>query len=135
MYKFLMNSTPNLSEQFAKLADPALWLGLAPGLHVSDTQLAAIAAEPIPFTADSLTGITTDLAREGYFQLPPLEWGVDVTAFAKGVSALVAAGHLPVFAFMYDEAWVMYARLRKLIAATLDDRYMMLPAFWAFRRR
>jgi len=132
MYKIPMNTAPNLSEQFGKLADPALWLGMAPDLHIGDQTLAAAAATPIPFSADILAGITSDLTREGYFQLPPLDWGVDVAAFARGVSALVGNSHLPVFAFMYDEAWVMYARLRQVIAATLDERYMMLPAFWAW---
>jgi hypothetical protein len=127
-----MNTDATLAARFRALADPALWRGLAPQLHVADTQLWAGAAHPIAFDDARLKSVKTDLAREGYFQLPAQEWGVDVAEVAAGASAAVSAGYLPVFAFMYDEPWIMYARLRKLIAAALDERYMMMPAFWAW---
>ncbi len=127
-----MNSAPSLATRFSALADPALWLGMAPALHVGDQALAAAAAKPIDFDTGALNGINADLLREGYFQLPAQDWGIDVAGLADGVSAVVAAGYLPAFAFMYDEPWIMYARLRRLIASVLDERYMMLPAFWAW---
>jgi len=121
-----------LAQRFSALADPALWRGLAPTLHVGEPGLAAAAATPMDFDASVLAGLTSDLAREGYFQLPPLDWGVDVARVAAGVSAVVAAGYLPVFAFMYDEPWYMYARLRAVLSRVLDERYKMIPAFWAW---
>ena len=128
-----MVTEPSIATRFAALADPALWRNLVPTLHVGDDGLARAAARPIDFSADTLAAINADLAREGYFQLPPLDWGIDVARLADGVSAVVAAGYLPAFAFMYDEPWLMYARLRSLIASVLGERYMMLPAFWAWR--
>ena len=121
-----------LSERFQALADPALWRALAPALHVGDDRLSVAATQPIDFDAAILAGLKDDLLREGYFQLPVLDWGIEVAHVAAGVSAVVAAGYLPAFAFMYDETWFMYARLRKLMAAVLDDGYKMMPAFWAW---
>lgn len=125
-----MNTAPDIARNFAALADPGPWRQLAPSLHVGDAAFAA--TQPLEFDADALATWKSDLAREGYIQLPPLDWGIDVAAVAAGVSAVVGAGYLPTFAFMYDELWFMYARLRRLIATTLDDRYMMMPAFWAW---
>lgn len=127
-----MNAAPSLATRFSALADPALWLGIAPGLHVGDPGLARAAGQPIAFDAGALKGINADLAREGYFQLPALDWGFDVAGLAQGVSAVVAAGYVPAFAFMYDEPWVMYGRLKTLIASVLGDDYKMMPAFWAW---
>lgn len=126
------NTMPSLSERFNTLADPALWRGLAPALHVGDDRLAASMAQPISFDQHTLAVLNADLLREGYFQLRPLDWGIDVADLAAGVSAVVAAGYQPAFAFMYDEPWFMYARLRTLLAAVLGEDYKMMPAFWAW---
>ena len=122
----------SLADRFAALADPALWRGIAPALHIGDENFSAAAAQPIAFDPSLIAQLRADLVREGYFQLPPLDWGIDVDAFGAGVSAVVKAGYMPAFAFMYDEPWFMYARLQALIAAVLDERYRMMPAFWAW---
>lgn len=127
-----MNNTLSPAERFEALADPALWHSFAPTLHVGDARLSAAAMQPMAFDASSLAGLNANLVREGYFQLPALDWGVDVAHVAAGVSAVVAAGYLPVFAFMYDQPWFMYARLHALLASVLDEHYMMMPAFWAW---
>ncbi len=127
-----MSNEQSLAERFNALADPALWGGLAPQLHIDDPAFTAAAKQPMNFDAAALNGINADLAREGYFQLPALDWGVDVAGVAAGVSAVVTAGYMPVFAFMYDEPWFMYARLHKLMTTVLDAGYRMMPAFWAW---
>jgi hypothetical protein len=127
-----MSTDAHLAERFRALADPTLWRGLAPGMHVAEKGVSASETPPIPFDGAVLESLKGDLAREAYFQLPPQDWGFDVAHLAAGVSAVVRAGYLPVFAFMYDEPWLMYARLRRLIATALDERYMMMPAFWAW---
>ena len=127
-----MTDTSSIAQRFGALADPALWRGIAPTLHVGEERLAAATAAPFQFEASRLAAHDADLMREGYFQLPHLDWGFDFARVAAGVSAVVAAGYLPVFAFMYDEPWYMYARLRSVLATVLDERYMMMPAFWAW---
>jgi len=125
-----MTDTLSLAHDFKSLAHPAQWQRLAPDLHVGDSAVMAAAETVLTFDDAVLAGVDARLLREGYFQLPPLDWGLDVGVLARGVSAVTAAGHLPVFAFMYDEVWVMYARLRALLTAVLTETYMMLPAFW-----
>jgi Phytanoyl-CoA dioxygenase (PhyH) len=127
-----MSDTASLAQCFNALSDPALWRGIAPTLNVGNAELSADTAQPLPFEASQLAELNADLLREGYFQIPSFDWGLDLGLIATGVSAVVAAGHLPVFAFMYDEPWYMYARLRNILATVLDDSYMMMPAFWAW---
>ena len=122
-----MTST-DVAHHLAQLTDPVLWRGIAPQLHVGEAAHTA----PITFGADALESIRADLLREGYFQLPPQAWGIDVAALAAGVRAVGAAGFVPAFIFMYDEAWAMFARLRQLLAATLGEDYRIVPAFWAW---
>lgn len=127
-----MTTAQDVAKQLAQLSDAGLWRGIAPALHVGDAQLAAPAVKPIAFPAGVIDSVRADLVREGYFQLPPQDWGIEVATLAAGVAALDTAGFPPVFLFMYDEAWFMFARLRGLLAAVLGESFRMQPAFWAW---
>lgn len=127
-----MNADPTLDAQFAALADPAYWRGLAPELNVGSAALSAAATQGLDVDTTTLGGLKADLVREGYLQMAPQAWGFDVAKLAAGTSAVVTAGYLPVFTFMYDEAWFMFARLRRMLAGVLDEGYRMMPAFWAW---
>ncbi len=127
-----MNHSPAIGERFKTLVDPEHWRRMAPALHVGSPDFSADSTQPVVYEKEALAGLTLDLIREGYFQLPPQEWGIDMARVAEGVSAVVKAGFMPVFAFMFDELWFMYARLRQLLGTVLDEKYMMLPAFWAW---
>ena len=120
----------DIERHLAQLADPALWRGIAPQLHVGDESFRT--RTPLAFDDSVLARLRADVAREGYFQLPPQAWGIDVPQVAAGVGAVTAAGHLPVFAFMYDEVWFMFAQIRRLLGGLLGDEYRMMPAFWAW---
>lgn len=124
--------SPSLPPHLARLTDPAYWRGIAPRLHVGDSAFDAEQNTPIEFSPEAVDSIRADLAREGYFQLPPQAWGFDVADVAEGVRAVGAAGFLPVFIFMYDEAWAMFARLRNLLMGALGKDYKIVPAFWAW---
>jgi ectoine hydroxylase-related dioxygenase (phytanoyl-CoA dioxygenase family) len=50
-----------------------------------------------------------------------------------GAIRLLHANRLPpVFAFHFDEFWLVLAQLRRVIATILGDGYVMLPDFWAW---
>ncbi len=121
-----------LPPDLARLTDPDFWRAIAPRLHVGDSAFDAEHTTPIDFGPEAVDKIRADLAREGYFQLPPQPWGLDVADVAQGVRAVGAAGFLPVFVFMYDETWAMFARLRNVLQGALGKDYRVVPAFWAW---
>jgi ectoine hydroxylase-related dioxygenase (phytanoyl-CoA dioxygenase family) len=72
-----------------------------------------------------------DLSR-GYFKgqddgLLPL-----ATSAGEGVKQLVQHGFLPVFIYLFDEAWNCYTELHRTISGILGDGYKLLPNFWAW---
>ena len=104
------------------------WTNLAPTLHIADPTFWA-QHEPECFPP---TDFQTPLRREGYLRLDPPDGSDLIVGLATAIRSLHAHGIPPVFAFHYDEAWLLMARLRPLIAAILGPDYAMLPEFWAW---
>ncbi|HTH98706.1 MAG TPA: phytanoyl-CoA dioxygenase family protein [Stellaceae bacterium] len=107
------------------------WQRLVPDLTICAPDAMAGFA-PIDFPADTLAGTKAGLIEEGYFQLDPPEWGLPWDRMAAAVGTLRQAGLSTCFAFMYDQFWMAFARLHKLLAHDLDPGYQLLPAFWAW---
>lgn len=114
------------------LVTPDFWLGMNPRLHVADGQFLSTFT-PFNIDADLAKRARELVLREGYIHLPgPIPWGLPLDAMRDAVGNLKGAGLSPVFAYAYDEFWVIFARLHNLIQAILGDDYMMLPDFWAW---
>jgi hypothetical protein len=100
------------------------WLSRAPGLHIEDRSL---------FENVTYPELTLELAAQfkgdGYLQ-GHADWGVDTKLMADTVRDLSAAGLSPLFAYLYDEFWYPFFKLRDLYRALLDGGYYMLPDFW-----
>ncbi len=123
-----MNPLPS----FGDMAAPEMWRALAPELHVADAAFLEAARRPVDFDPATLADIPRRLATSGYFQLPPPRWSFDLAALGRGVSAVAKAGYPPVFIFMYDEAWLVFAQLKALLESALGGSYMIMPAFWSW---
>ena len=107
------------------------WADIAPSLHVADAAF-WLGHDALDFPAQDLLYAETRLTHEGYLHLPPPEWGLPVSALAAAIRRLAALGIPPVCVFHYDEAWLMMARIRPLIATILGGDYAVLPEFWAW---
>lgn len=123
-----MNPMPS----FADMSAPDMWRALAPALHVDDAGFMAARRKAVEFDPAVLDGIPKRLATVGYFQLPPPAWSFDLTVLGRGITAIAEAGYPPVFAFMYDETWAVFAQLAALLKTALGGSYMMMPAFWSW---
>jgi hypothetical protein len=51
---------------------------------------------------------------------------------AEAVARIRNLGLPPAFAFVYDEFWLVFAKLDGLIRSILGERYQLLPDFWAW---
>src|SRR5262249_11262080 len=107
------------------------WLGLNPALNVANPKRLGTFNLP---TLDDATGNALEalLVREGYFQLPPVDWGLPLEEMARAIARLVGAGLVPPFCFVYDEFWLLFFKLHGLLTRLLGDGYRWLPDFWAW---
>lgn len=102
------------------------WRELNPQLSVEKTADAPRPAMPDPDL------LFAQIRHEGYVNEPgvlPAEW---IERLRTGVGRLHERGIPPVFAFIYDEAWLTFRSLAPFLGRVLGDDYRVLPAFWAW---
>ncbi|MGH6872711.1 MAG: phytanoyl-CoA dioxygenase family protein [Rhizomicrobium sp.] len=114
----------------SRFADADYWQTFAPELHITGGEnLKQLAPLDLPAGRDG--EIAALLNREGYIQQSGVTWGVDTTAMAAVVRRLSAKNVSPVFAFLFDEFWIPFARLHGLYESLLG-KYAVLPNFWVW---
>ncbi len=113
---------------FSDLTSLEAWRAFAPKLHIADPELLS-GTDVFGTAPDARDGLMNRLKQEGYFQIGPVDWGVDLGVMAETVRALSAAKLSPVFAYLYDEFWVPFFKLHRVYGELLGD-YALLPDFW-----
>jgi hypothetical protein len=116
---------------FDQTADPATWLALAPSFHIGD-EMFFRAGAPVALGDNRRQDLMGQLTFDGYFQESGLNLGIDPAAMAITVRRLSAAGIPPVFAFVFDEFWLPFYRLREWYKGLLGVDYAMMPDFWVW---
>jgi hypothetical protein len=116
--------------QPARLLSPDFWRSFAPSLHIEDHAVCT-GISPVEITPDQRRAIAELLRVEGYFQ-GSVDWGLDLATLATTIRGLVAANIPAVFAFLYDEYWLPFAKLHRLYSEILGVAYQMLPDFWVW---
>ncbi|MDA0771579.1 MAG: phytanoyl-CoA dioxygenase family protein [Cyanobacteria bacterium] len=107
------------------LVSKDFWCQFAPELNIEELEIKAHVA--------ALGQEAQDLMiKEGYVQLNQLDLGFDFTKLESVISRLASQELLPVFAFVYDEFWLLQAKFKNILSGFLGDQYKMLPAFWAW---
>lgn len=117
--------------ELQQLSDPDFWRRLAPRLTVEGNAT----SHQLQFTADQEQQLLAKMGREAYVHLSqpgldsPLQAMRDVMAAITGQLGLP-----PVFAFAYDEFWMLQMQIRPLIRLLLEtDDIALMPDFWAWR--
>lgn len=107
------------------------WRALFPALHIEDVDyLGTVSLLAIDDAlGENLRGV---MRQEGYFQLPPPPWQLPIEDMASLVSKLDAAAIPLPFAFLFDEFWVLFIKLNKLIETQIGAGFHMLPDFWVW---
>ena len=105
------------------------WKTLIPGLSIEGPKSLI---EPIFHTKQNLVRIADHLQTQGYIYEQPLISKEILDPLRDGILALDQAGFPPVFIYLYDEAWNLFAKLSPLISYFLGDNFRLLPNFWAW---
>lgn len=112
-----------------ELESRAFWRELVP-------ELAALSplsvANPAPVTPDMIKSASASLNADGYLQLPPIFSDDQLAPLRSGLSKLETAGIPPVYIYVYEHPWALFAHLGPLIAHFLGEHYALLPNFWAW---
>jgi len=116
--------------QVEHLTNIEAWREFAPRLHICD---AALFRDATPIDVPTISSIPTAdlLRREGYVHAPGMPWAADTALLAQTVRSLTAAKLSSVFAFVFDEFWLLFHQLAPVYRSLLGD-YRMLPDFWVW---
>jgi hypothetical protein len=118
----MLSSKPSLLER-------DFWVKFAPHLSIG---LKWKVAPFIP-TEQNKKKYLEEIVREGYIHLIQPGFEINFPEIAKLFDDICSLGFPPVFAFVYDELWMIQATLSKLIEGLLQNASALLPDFWAWR--
>lgn len=90
------------------------------------------APDDLGFSTESLDAISADLWRDGYIRLPAVFDAAQTEPLAQAMLTLTETKIPPVYIYLYDQPWQMFARLNRLISHFLGPQYAVLPNFWAW---
>ena len=107
------------------LVSKDFWLQFAPELNIEALEI----KEPLAALGTESQDL---MIKEGYVNLRDLDLGFDFGKLESVISKLASQDLLPVFAFAYDEFWLLQAKFKNILGGFLGEDYKMLPAFWAW---
>jgi protein arginine N-methyltransferase 1 len=115
----------------AQTLDPAFWLAMNPELSIG------AATPPAWFDAlgadvEAVAALAARFREEGYFQMPPTLPASLMEQMRAAVDRLRAAGWPAVFAFVYDEFWLVSrcAPVTAFLNTVLGSGYAQIPHVW-----
>lgn len=110
---------------------PEFWREMAPTLHISDQ--AFLQSQSIWNVDGTTLEALRELMRvEGYFHLPPQQWGLPIMEMADLIKVLKSK-NLPLpFSFVFDEYWCLFVRMHRILGGLLGDGYLRRPDFWTW---
>jgi hypothetical protein len=111
----------------ANAENPAFWRTLCPDLVIDGSP----AAEPFSF--GNVDALIQELKVEGYVNVPDVVPETHVNRLRDCLATLQQHSIPLPFAFVYDEAWQLFAGFAALLGTVLGAEYRALPDFWAWR--
>jgi hypothetical protein len=109
--------------------DPAFWRDLVPDLAIEGVTGTRV---PGGWTPPDMPERLAKIRKEGYFHFDPIGWPFPIEQLAAGVTKLARAGVPPVFCYLYDGFWDVFAHIGPMLAAVLGDGYRVIPNLWAW---
>lgn len=113
------------------LRKPEFWQRINPMMTITEKGDSHL-IEPYAIQNDVQEALYENLCREGYAKLIGFLPQDLVDKLRNGVENLRGHGINPCFAFVFDEYWNIYRKLRPLLTRFLGESYFQLPEFWAW---
>jgi hypothetical protein len=104
------------------------WLALVPGLSIEGKP----SIEEISFSPSRLSEISAVFWEEGYISLQPLFEESELSPIRKGIYAMAARDIPPVYIYLFDQPWWLFARLGVLLRHFVGEKFGVLPNLWAW---
>lgn len=117
--------------EYEKIIDYQFWRELSPSLHIEDKSFLQ-KHYPINIKRDAFEKLYSNLLEEGYFQTEEIDWELPLAEMAETVKKIVEMGCPPVFAYIYDEFFLIPYKLSYILSQILGKDFKQLPSFWAW---
>ncbi len=104
------------------------WQAICPELTIEGAGRNRCAA----LSEDMLGQASDDIRVRGYLQLPQVIPSKLIAPLRTGMALLKDQNILPVYIYLFDEAWHLFEELRPVISQILGEGYKTLPNFWAW---
>ncbi|HXV74335.1 MAG TPA: phytanoyl-CoA dioxygenase family protein [Sphingomonadales bacterium] len=124
-------SAPSFAEIAKSLPSRDFWTGLTKDLHIGDADY--IKAQPVfNIEPQAIERLKELVKREGYFQADPPQWNLPLEGMIALTHKLTGLGIPTPFVFIYDEFWMVFTKIGKIIEGLLGKGFQRLPDFWAW---
>lgn len=116
---------------FEEIKNKSFWQNFTKDFHIENHSLLQ---EFNSFALDinEKSSIQDWISTEGYYHLKKEKTNFDTSKHAALIKSLVSANILPVFAFIYDEFWLVQLRAKTLLESILGESYSLRPCLWAW---
>jgi hypothetical protein len=112
----------------------SFWKLLAPSMHIHDDNfIARHIVSSNNMTIPDSSEFIDRMVTEGYLDLPPQQYDLLLANLTALIDQLVDLNIPIVFAFVFDEYWLLFMRIHRTLALMLGEEYRRLPDFWAWR--
>ncbi len=102
------------------------WRELCPNMSID------AGAASVPAAFGDTDPLIEDLKREGYVQVPDTIPASLIAPIRDTVAEFFRLGIPLPFAFVYDELWLAFQSLSRILGAALGEDYRALPDFWVW---
>ena len=121
-----------VTSRLKKALSPAYWEELNPSLSVG-RDVAPDAVETTAIDSQRQNELLNKFNQQGYFQIEPLLSESLVKSMRECVALLKREGWPPVFAFIYDQFWLVWRipSLVRLLSAILGPGYQQTFQVWS----
>lgn len=124
-------NAPSFAEIAENLTSEPFWKGLTNELHIGDAPF--LKSHPVFNLEGAVIRQLRDLVvREGYFQTDPPKWNLPFESMIALTERLTSFGIPTPFVFIYDEFWLVFIKIGKMIEGLLGPGFQRLPDFWAW---
>lgn len=106
------------------------WQSLAPELSLTHSPHAA--TPTLALNPGSAAAMQQQMLQEGYVQGSVALWTLPLRAMISVIEQLKASALPPVFAFVYEEFWLLARQLGNAVSTLMGGAYYLLPDFWAW---